>query len=156
MAEKLGLGRRWILIVALLGLVTGLSSCAATYTNHGYAPTQKELAGITVGVDSRSSVEQAVGRPASTGVLTDSAWYYISSRVRHFTYNADKTVDRQLVAISFNKRGTVANIERFTLADGRVIALNRRVTSTGIKGVSFLRQMLGNLGRVDLGSQLKN
>jgi len=29
--------------------------------------------------------------------------------------------------------------------------LNRRVTTTGIKGVSFIRQILGNIGRVTLG-----
>jgi len=144
-------GRRGVLALAL-GVLAG---CAATFTNHGYAPTDAELKAVRVGVDTRDSVTAEIGRPASTGVLTDSAWYYVSNRVRHFTYNADKVIDRQLVAISFNKRGVVSNVERFTLADGRVIALNRRITTTGIKRVSFLRQMLGNVGRVNLADQLK-
>ncbi len=143
--------RHGLLVLAMAGL---LSACAATYSNHGYAPTDAELKAISVGVDSRDSVAKAIGRPASTGVLSDNAWYYVSSRVRHFTYNADKIVDRQLVAISFDKRGVVKNIERFTLADGRVIALNRRITTTGIKRVSFIGQMLRNVGRVNLADQL--
>lgn len=154
MARIMGLWRRRVLIVALFGLVAGVSGCAATFTDHGYVPTKKELAKIVVGVDSRNSVAQEIGQPAGTGVLTDSAWYYVASRVRHFTYNANKIVKRELVAISFNKKGIVSNIERFTLADGRVIALNRRVTSSGVKGESFIRQILGSLGRPNLADQL--
>jgi len=135
-------------------LLTFLVGCAATFSNHGYAPTDSELKSIVVGVDDRAAVEKTIGRPASTGMLKDSGWYYVSTKVRHFSYKEANIVDRQLVAISFNKRGIVENVERFTLADGRVVALSRRVTKTGIKGVSFIGQMLGNLGRVNLAEQL--
>lgn len=135
-------------------LLVGVVGCAAIFTNHGYAPTELELEEVIVGVDNRASVEETIGRPASTGVLTESGWYYVSSRVRHFTYRPAEVIDRQLVAVTFNKRGIVENIERFALEDGRVVALNRRVTKTGIKGVSFIKQMLGNVGRVDLSDQL--
>jgi len=131
---------------------TALIGCAATFTNHGYAPTKAELENIVVGVDTRASVEQTIGRPASTGVLTEGGWYYVASRVKNFAYRAPAVVDRQLVAVSFNKRGTVTNIERFTLKDGNVVVLSRRVTKTGIKGVSFFQQLLRNIGHVNLGS----
>lgn len=139
-------GKTWLWAAAVL-IVVG---CSATFSNHGYAPTDKELENIVVGVDTRASVETTLGRPASTGVLKEGGWYYVSSRVRHFAYKQDEVMDRQLVAISFNKHGTVTNVERFTLKDGRVVALTRRVTKTGIKGVSFIRQMLGNIGKVNL------
>jgi len=35
-----------------------------------------------------------------------------------------------------------------------VVALSRRVTDSNIEGVSFLRQLLGNLGNLDAGSLL--
>jgi len=142
--------RYGLAVVALFGLI----GCAATFTNHGYAPTDDELENIIVGVDTRNSVEETIGRPSSTGVLKEGGWFYISSRVRYFAYKEAEVIDRQLVAVSFNKRGTVTNIERFTLEDGRVVALTRRVTDTGIKGVSFIGQMLGNIGRVNLSDQL--
>jgi hypothetical protein len=63
-------------------------------------------------------------------------------------------IDRQLVAITFNTRGTVTNIERFTLQDGQVVALTRRVTDSGIRKVSFIGQLLNNIGRVNLGDDL--
>jgi hypothetical protein len=63
-------------------------------------------------------------------------------------------VDRELVAISFDSGGVVRNIERFGLQDGRVIALERRVTESGINSESFLRQLLGNVGTPNAGQLL--
>jgi len=134
------------LLVLLVSLVVG---CTATYTNHGYAPSDNDLTAVKVGRSTRDSVEQAIGRPASTGMLKNSGWYYAATKIKHFSYSPDTVVDRQLVAITFNKRGVVENVERFTLADGHVVALNRRVTDTGIKGKTFLRQLLKNIGRPD-------
>ncbi len=138
-------------IAAVVLLIVG---CAATFTNHGYAPTDAELDNILVGIDNRASVEETVGRPASTGVLSESSWFYVASKIRYFTYNKPKVIDRQLVAISFDKRGVVTNIERFTLEDGKVVVISQRVTETGIKGISAIAQILGNIGNVNLADGL--
>jgi len=44
----------------------------------------------------------------------------------------------------------VSNVELFTLEDGQVVVLSRRVTGTSIQNVSFIRQLLGNVGRPGL------
>jgi len=136
-------------IIAALFLT--LAACSATYQNHGYIPPEEDLEMITVGVDTRDTVADSVGRPTSFGVLQEGGWYYTQSHWRHFAYKAPKIVDRQVVAITFDADGVVENIERFTLEDGRVIALSRRVTSSNIKGISFLRQLLGNIGNLTPG-----
>jgi len=128
-----------------------LAACSATYQNHGYVPPDEDLDLITVGVDTRDTVADSIGRPTSLGVLKEGGWYYTRSRWRYFAYKAPKIIDRQLVAITFDKDGVVENVERFTLEDGRVIALSRRVTDSNIKGISFLRQLLGNLGNFNAG-----
>ncbi len=137
----------------LLGmvLVAGLAACSATYRNHGYVPTEAELAEISVGRDTKATVTEKVGQPGAAGVLNDTAWYYVQSRVETYAYSAPEVIERQVVAISFSSNGRVRNIERFGLEDGEVIALNRRVTDSNIEGVSFLRQLLGSLGRIDAG-----
>ena len=53
-----------------------------------------------------------------------------------------------MVAISFSEAGNVTNIERFGLERGRVVALSRRVTESNIKGIGFLRQLFGSIGRL--------
>ncbi len=150
MADQRLWGRYALIVLAMVGLI----GCAATFTNHGYSPTDVELEEITVGIDTRNSVETTIGRPTSTGVLNDGGWYYVSSKVKYFAYRDPEVIDRQLVAITFNTRGTVTNIERFTLQDGKVVALTRRVTDSGIRKVSFIGQLLSNMGRINLGDDL--
>ena len=133
---------------AVLALsVTALGACATQYRNHGYVPNEEDLQEIVVGVDTRDTVAESVGTPSAGGVLNDSGYYYVKTQVRHFAYQAPKVVDRQLVAITFDKRGVVANVERFTLEDGQVVPLSRRITTTGIGDISFLRQLMSNIGR---------
>lgn len=126
------------------------AGCSATYKYHGYAPSDDELADVIIGADTRETVEEIIGKPSSAGVLEDGNWYYVSTKMRHYTYNAPKAVDRQLVAVSFDASGVVTNIERFGLEDGRVVTLSRRVTDLPVKGPSALSQILGNIGNLDL------
>ncbi len=127
-------------------VLTTLVSCAATYTNHGYIPSEVELENVLVGSDTRGTVEDVIGRPSSTGVLSDGAWYYISSRIRYYTYNKPEVIERTILAISFDENDTVTNIERFGLEDGKVVRFSRRVTDSGVGGTSFFRQLVRNLG----------
>ncbi len=136
--------------IAITSGVVLLASCSATYEYHGYAPSDMELANVIVGADTRETVEEIIGKPTSTGALKDGNWYYVSTKMRNYTYKAPKEVERKLVAVSFDKNDVVSNIERFGLKDGRVITLNRRVTTDVVKGPSVLSQVLGNIGNFDL------
>ena len=133
-----------------------LSACITLFRDHGYVPLEEDLAALRVGVDDRESVAEAVGKPSASGVLNQGGYYYISTRVRHYGATEPKIVSRELVAISFDTRGKVSNIERFGLEDGRVITLERRVTDNGLDDGTFLRQLLGNLGRIGPGTILDN
>ncbi|MEM6634802.1 MAG: outer membrane protein assembly factor BamE [Pseudomonadota bacterium] len=121
-------------------------ACTPRARDFGYAPDDAALSEIVVGSDTSSRVEELVGRPGTAGVVGESAWYYIASRQETVLWRAPEITDRQVVAISFDDAGTVRNVERFTLEDGRVVALSRRVTDDNTTGISFLRQLLGNLG----------
>jgi outer membrane protein assembly factor BamE (lipoprotein component of BamABCDE complex) len=141
-------GQRARLGLAVLSLIW-LTACTTLSRNHGYVPTDVDLAALKVGTDTRESVAEAVGAPGTSGLLADSGWYYVQSRWETYAYREPIEVDRQVVAISFTEGGVVSNIERFGLENGRVIALSRRVTESNAQGVSFLRQLFGNLGRID-------
>lgn len=126
--------------------LTAVAACTSIYRDHGYVPTDEELSEVTVGVDTRDSVAETIGVPTASGVLNDGGYYYVTSRFRHYGARQPEVVERQLVAISFTQSGVVENIERYSLQDGRVIALNRRVTDSNVSNKTFLRQLLGNLG----------
>ena len=150
------IGTRFNIRAALVAiLVVALSGCTATFRDHGYVPTEDELNEIVVGVDTRAAVESAIGVPGITGVLSDGGLYYIQSRVRHYAYHKPEVIEREVLAISFDQSEVVSNIERFSLADGQIVPLSRRVTSSSVLNNGFLRQLLGNLGRFTAGDFLE-
>ncbi len=109
---------------------------------------------MQVGVDTRDSVAQVIGTPTAGGILDPSGYYYVASKFRHYGFFAPEEVDREVLAVRFTPSGTVSNIERFGLSEGRVVALSRRVTDDNIANVSFLRQLFGSLGNFDAGALL--
>ncbi len=128
-----------------------LSACSAIYQNHGYVPRTDDLETIVVGEDTRESVGEKIGRPSSAGILAESGWYYVGSRWKQSGPRAPQEIERNVVAISFDAAGVVENVEHFGLEKGQVVVLSRRVTSSNVKGVGFLRQLLGNLGKLSPG-----
>ncbi|SLN12416.1 SmpA / OmlA family protein [Pseudoruegeria aquimaris] len=134
--------------IAALGVAFMLSACAATYQNHGFAPSELDLAEITVGVDTRDTLAETIGEPTISGVVGDDSWFYVGSRWRHFAFRAPEVIDRQVVAVSFAEDGVITNIERFGLENGRVVTLNRRVTETNIANVNLITQIINSVGNV--------
>jgi outer membrane protein assembly factor BamE (lipoprotein component of BamABCDE complex) len=138
----------WLRAVLALVLIAAVAGCTPIIRDHGFAPTEAELAALEIGVDTRETVTQKVGRPSAEGLLEDSGWFYVQSRWEQIGPRAPVEVDRQVVVISFNAGGTVSNVERFGLEDGQVVTLSRRVTDSNIQGVTLIGQLLGNIGRL--------
>ncbi len=146
-------GRRARSAILVLS-VCAVMACTPQIRTHGYVPNEDALSDIAVGRDNRESVYEAIGSPTSSGVMRDDGWYYISSRVKYETYQAPEEIERQIVAISFDSNGVVSNVERLSLEDGRVIALNRRITDIPVKGPGFFNQLIGNLGNFNIGEAI--
>ncbi|MGR3614705.1 MAG: outer membrane protein assembly factor BamE [Paracoccaceae bacterium] len=135
-------------------VAVSIAGCTAMHRNHGYVPTTEQLNEITPGVDTRDTVAETIGAPTSSGVLNDGGYYYIASQMRHYGPAKPKVVSRELVAINFNSTGTVTGVQHFSLEDGRVIPLQRRVTDSSLENKTFLRQLLGNVGNFNPGQFL--
>jgi len=124
-------------------------ACAPTVQVHGYVPPQADIARVRPGVDNTAAVEQILGLPSSSGVLRDSAWYYVQSTVENYTYHAPKVVDRTVVAVNFDNRGVVRDVKRYGLADGRVVNLETRTPETGGRELGVIEQLFGNILNLD-------
>ena len=138
-----------VVAVALL-----LQACSPQFRNHGYVPPESALSALTYGVDTRETVSATLGRPTTTGLLGDSTFYYVQSRFRTFAYQAPEEIEREVLAVSFAPNGTLGNIERFDLEDGRVVQLSGRTTAEIFADRTFINQLLGNVGRFDAGNLL--
>ena len=62
--------RRGMFALAL----AALAACSPIYRNHGYVPSDEDLAAIKVGTSTKDMVAEEIGRPSSTGILADSGW----------------------------------------------------------------------------------
>lgn len=131
MRHGAGMGSGLRRAVMAAGLAVALGACAPQMRFHGFAPSDADLAQVQVGRDTRDTVLAQLGRPSMGGVLEGSDWFWVQSDWRHENWRAPVEVDRQVVAISFDRADRVANIERFGLRDGQVVPLSRRVTDAG-------------------------
>jgi len=140
-----------LILVAMIG--GGLSGCAPMVKNHGYAPDDELLAGITAGTDTRGSVRRKIGRPSTTGVFTETGWYYVATTVEHYLYYEPAVSDRRIVAVQFDANDVVSGVNVYGFEDGRIIDLQTRTTPTQGRQLTILQQLLGNLGTLT-GEQL--
>jgi outer membrane protein assembly factor BamE (lipoprotein component of BamABCDE complex) len=148
------MGRR-ISGVLAAAVVLGLAACAPQMRYHGFAPGDDELAQIRIGTDTRQTVVERLGRPGMGGLLEGSGIYYVQSDWRHEHWRPPVEVDRQVVAISFDARDRVSNVERFGLRDGEVVPLSRRVTDMGSQP-GVLSQVFRVLGQFTPGAFIED
>ena len=138
-------------LIACIGLAT---ACAPINRFNGFIPPQEEIASLQVGTTTKEEVVALFGPPIADRGLQNNTIYYAASQFRIFGPFAPEEVNRQVLAVDFDSAGRVRNISRYTLADGRVVVLDRRVTEDGINDVSFLSQLIGSLGNFDAGAIL--
>jgi len=151
------LKKNWFIRIIILGTINVfLLSCSQNIQNHGHIPPSSELKMIEVGVDTKKSVEELIGRPSTTGVLQNKSWYYVGNTMQHYSWREVKEIKRVVVAIRFSQSGVVENIEQFSLTDGQDIKISSRITGKTVKDNTFLMQLLGSFGRIDIPEMLQD
>ena len=126
----------------LLGRRRSLAGCAPTTQVHGYVPPAADVARLTPGVDTTATVEETLGLPTSTGLLRDSAWFYVQSVFENYTFYPARVVDRTVLVVNFNSDGVVTGVETYGVEDGRIINLTSRTTETGGRAARGARAAL--------------
>lgn len=127
-----------------------ISACAPIVRRHGYVPTSNELSAITPGVTTRAAALESLPPPTTSGV--QGSLYYVASQFETLGPLRPRETRREVVAITVGPGEVVTGVERYGLSDGRVVPLSRRVTSDNVTDTTFLRQLMGNLGRFDASS----
>ena len=125
----------------LLAASATLGACAAVENQRGYVPDQQAVASIEVGMDTKDTVSKKLGDPSSAATFGGDTWYYISSHVEQNAFFAPRATDRNILAVEFAKDGKVADIHKYTLADGRVVDIVSRETPTRGRDLSLIQQI---------------
>lgn len=124
-----------------------LSACAGTIDTRGNMPNPEQLSLVKPGELSKDDVAAMLGTPSSTSSFDDDSWYYINEKVKTVAFMDPKVLERNVIAVKFDKKGIVKDVVYYDLSDSRKIKPVDRITPTTGSEMTFLEQMFGNLGR---------
>lgn len=135
-------------LAGALLLGAALPACAPVSSNHGFVALDVKPAEVKVGEDTKSTVLERLGSPSAKSTFDENTWFYMSQAVQRVAFYRPRVTKREVVAVSFDEAEKVKTVNSYSLADGKVIALNGRETPTRGRELTILEQLLGNVGRV--------
>jgi outer membrane protein assembly factor BamE (lipoprotein component of BamABCDE complex) len=131
----------------LLGAAV-LSGCAASVEQRGNLPNSEKIAEIHPGTTTKDEVVKVLGTPSSVSVFNnDKSWYYISRRTAQTAFFDPDVLDQQVYVVNFDDQGVVKAVDHKVLQDGHEITPVARATPAPGRELSFLEQLIGNLGK---------
>jgi outer membrane protein assembly factor BamE (lipoprotein component of BamABCDE complex) len=141
------IGRLASLIVIISG-AAAIAGCAASVEQRGHLPSPDKLAEIHAGSTTKDEVVKTLGTPSSVSVFnSDKSWYYISRRTAQTAFFDPAVLDQQVYIIRFDDQGVVKAIDHKVLQDAEEITPVARATPAPGRELSFLEQLIGNLGK---------
>jgi outer membrane protein assembly factor BamE (lipoprotein component of BamABCDE complex) len=153
MAQSATCINRLLRASALAATVMAAAACSPTIENRGYVPDKEALERITPGTQTRDDVAELLGTPSSVAAFSeDTTWIYIQSKTSTLAFFEPKVLERNIVVVDFDDAGIVKDVRRYTLEDGKLIDPVSRTTPAPGKELSFLEQLVGNVGRFNANS----
>lgn len=143
--SKLNIARS-SLLAAMAATTIITSGCMSMGTkeviNNGFIADEQTLKLVPVG-SSREQVLLSLGTPSATATFDREVFYYISQkRERTFEFMKPTLVSQSVLAVYFDKNGTVAKLSNYSMQDGKVVDMISRTTPTGGTELTFLQRIL--------------
>jgi outer membrane protein assembly factor BamE (lipoprotein component of BamABCDE complex) len=137
----------------MLATVLMSAACAPVITQRGYLADPDTVGSIDVGKDTKTSVQKRLGDPSTEATFSSDGWYYISSTEKQVAFFTPTILKRSILAVYFDKDGTVTDLRRFSLKDGHVVDFASRVTPTKGRELTFLQQLFNSRPGAPVSSQ---
>jgi outer membrane protein assembly factor BamE (lipoprotein component of BamABCDE complex) len=134
-------------MAAAAAAALAIAGCARDVEQRGDLPTPDEIAQIRPGKTTKDQVVKILGTPSSVSVFDANAWYYISKRTSQTAFFLPATTDQQVYIVDFTKDGVVSAVDHKGLKDAENITPAPGATPAPGRELSFLEQIIGNLGR---------
>lgn len=126
--------------------------CVSVRSSHGYILERGETSlTARTGLDTKESVLAKYGEPSVKSTFSDDAWYYVSNKDQARAFFRPELTDQTVIAFLFDGDGTVKEVKELGLGDSVNVAMSNQKTRTRGKELTFLEQLLGNVGRLPAG-----
>jgi outer membrane protein assembly factor BamE (lipoprotein component of BamABCDE complex) len=139
-------GHRSSVLVTILASVLA-AGCAKSIEQRGNLPEQEKIAEVHPGSTTKDEVIKILGSPSSVSIFNEKSWYYISRRTGQFAFFDPNVIDQQVYVVNFDDQGIVKAVDHKSLEDGKEITPVARATPAPGRELSFLEQLIGNLGK---------
>ncbi|MFT3986212.1 outer membrane protein assembly factor BamE [Aestuariivirga sp.] len=95
----------------------------------------------------KSQVEAVLGSPSTTASVKfqGDSYYYITSTTKARAFLTPQEIDRQVIAVRFDKNDQVQSFGQYGLADGRVIDINTNTTPVVGDDLTILQNIFKGL-----------
>ena len=133
--------------LAMLFTLSITAACADNITSRGQIPDPDDVARLKIGYSSQEDVYRLLGTPSHVSAFDGFTWYYIGHKSEAFAFFEPEILERKILQLKFDSNGLLSETKGLDLADGREIEPEERVTPTEGRELTFLQQMLGNIGR---------
>ena len=124
-----------------------VSACSSdVFLMHtGNMPSDEKIEQVKTG-QTQDEVRDVLGSPSSVSTLDENEWLYMSSTLKKVAFLKPKIIDRDVLAIRFDKNGKVSEIVRLDEKNGVQIQPDSEQTASGGHDVGFFKKYFGGVG----------
>ena len=145
--QGISMPRLFSLFTTISGIAI-IAGCSAAVEQRGNLPNPNKISEVHSGTTTKDEVTKLLGTPSSVSVFNnDKSWYYISRRTAQTAFFDPDVVDQQVYIVSFDDQGVVKAVDHKILQDGKEVSPVARATPAPGRELSFLEQLIGNLGK---------
>jgi outer membrane protein assembly factor BamE (lipoprotein component of BamABCDE complex) len=137
---------RFLLSAALAILLAGAAACTPTQNVRGNFVADYQVTDVKPGVDNASDVMHKLGSPTARDPFDPNIWYYIGQHTEKRGILDPEIKDERILVAKFGPDGKLESLTDKT-GERTDIPINRDKTPTSGNEVTFMQQLLGNLGR---------
>ena len=135
-------------LFAVLALAVLATGCASIRDHRGYLIDTALIDSVQAGVDNKTSVERALGRPTFVSQFGEPSWYYVSQDTRQTAFKRPQTQGQTILRVRFDAAGNVAGVDRAGMEHVARLDPDGHKTETLGRNRGFLEDLFGNIGSV--------
>ena len=130
----------------LLLVLFSLNSCISQKLVHGNLPDAQLVSILKVGVDSKKTTIEILGEPSFKGVLGDNSFYYVGTVNSKIAFLNPKLDNQFVLELNFDKNDKLKKLYLYDENESIDVSMSSLETKHSGKKLTFLQQILGNIG----------
>ncbi len=123
-----------------------MSGCTPVVSQHGNLVNEYQIEEVKAGISTRSDVLRILGSPTTQSTFNPNVWYYMGQETEKYGILDQEITEEKILVVMFDDKGLVETIAPFN-SDRQDIPYARGKTPTHGNELTFMQQLLGNLGR---------